>query len=164
MSWEDVLKRSVLNNQLGEFIEYLQMTPPEFDNETSFIGVKRVEPTEEIPFPTVTIKVREPVEAKITKRELSKYAKNTVEEDGEILINGIVIGEYFEEGGDILINQSRSITDSQIQEVFDYFVNNITDEELATYKEELPQMFSSAQSYSQSQNFWENAFRNSRRD
>ena len=165
MSWKVILKRSVLNNQFWNFKEYL-----EYDAEPPFIDYEDIKAEEGDTLGNrFTIKVRKPLVKKIEVQERKPYQESVAEaigkkdyyyEEGKLYINNIEIADYFIEGGDEGINMNKNLSDSDIQKVFDYFVNNISKSDLQQYKEHLPEAFQQAQTMSQSQDFWSRAFKN----
>ena len=58
-----------------------------------------------------------------------------------------------------MCSKNKNLSDGDIQKVFDYFVNNISESDLQQYKEYLPEAFEEAQNITQSQDFWDRAFR-----
>ena len=165
MTWQNILKRSILNNQFYIFKEYLQ-----YDAEPPFIDYENIKAKEGDTLGNrFTIKVRKPLTKKIEVQERKPYPESVAEaigrkdyyyEEGKLYINNIEIADYFIEGGDEGINMSKTLSDSDIQKVFNYFVNNISESDLNQYKKYLPEAFEEAQNMSQSQDFWSRAFRN----
>ena len=153
MSWQDILKRTVLFNKMSGFLEYLQL-----EAEPPFIGHEYIEAVEgDILGSRPTVKVREPLVKKITEQKRIPFrskaiaeqygAKDSYYEEGGLYIGGIKIVDYFMEFGEYGLNYNYSLTDSDIQKVFDYFVDNIYDSEsdLQQYKKYLPEMYAEAQ-------------------
>jgi len=165
MTWQDILKRSVLNNQFWQFRDYLT-----YDAEPPFIDYENIKAKEGDALGNhFTIKVRKPLVKKIEVQGRKPYPESVAEaigkkdyyyEDGKLYINNIEMADYFIEGGDEGINMNKNLSDSDIQKVFNYFVNNISKSDLQQYKEYLPEAFEEAQNISQSQDFWDRAFRN----
>ena len=158
MTWQNILKRSILNNQFYIFKEYLQ-----YDTETPFINYENINAKAGDTLGNrFTIKVRKPLTKKIEVQERKPYPESVAEaigrkdyyyEEGKLYINNIEIADYFIEGGDEGINMSKTLSDSDIQKVFNYFVNNISESDLNQYKKYLPEAFEEAQNMNQSQAF-----------